>query len=44
MTSNPVVSPDYELLEKKITVLVAKDETSGAVLAYDFLVKRPGDE
>ena len=32
---------DYELFEKKITVLVAKDETSGAVLAYDSLVKGP---
>ena len=41
---HPLVSPDYELLEKKITVLVAKDETNGAVLAHDSLVKGPGDD
>ena len=30
---HPLVSLDYEMLEEKITVLVAKDEATGAVLA-----------
>ena len=30
---HPLISMDYELLEKRITVLVVKDERSGAVLA-----------
>ena len=38
------MSLDYELLEKKVIVLVAKDETSGAVLADDFVIKGPGDD
>ena len=41
---HPRISMDYELLEKKITVLVVKDETSGAVLAYDSLMKGAGDD
>ena len=40
----PMVSMDYELLEQKVTVLVAKDETSGATLAYDCEAKGPSDE
>ena len=40
----PLVSLDYESLEEKTTVLVAKDKTSGAGLAYDCLVKEPGDD
>ena len=39
---HPLISMDYELLEKKITVLVVKDERSGAVLAYDCLAKGAG--
>ena len=43
-TGRPLVSHYCELLEEKITVLVAKDETSGAVLAYDCLDEGPSDE
>ena len=32
---------DYELLEEKIIVLVAKDESTGATLAYECLAKDP---
>ena len=39
-----MVSMDYELLEQKVTVLVAKDETSGATLAHDCEAKGPSDE
>ena len=39
-----MVSMDYELLEQKVTVLVVKDETSGATLAYDCEAKGPSDE
>ena len=41
---HPLVPLDYEFLQEKITVLVAKDEKSGAVLAYDCLAKEPGDD
>ena len=40
----PMVSMDYELLEEKVTVLVAKDVSSGATLAYDCEAKGPSDE
>ena len=40
----PVISMDYELLEEKITLIVAKDEVSGSVLAYDCVCKGPTDE
>ena len=39
----PVVAIDYELLEEKITVLVARDLESGATLAYDCEAKGPSD-
>ena len=39
-----LVSLDYEMLEEKITVLVAKDEATGAVLAYDCYAKGPSDD
>ena len=39
-----LVSLDYEMLEEKITVLVAKDEVTGAVLAYDCFAKGPSDD
>ena len=39
-----MVSMDYELLEEKVTVLAAKDESSGATLAYDCEAKGPSDE
>ena len=35
---------DYELIEEKVTMLVAKDDTSGSVLAYDCVCKGPTDE
>ena len=38
-----MLSKDYEMLEEKSTALVAKDEISGATLAYDWDVKNPGD-
>jgi hypothetical protein len=34
-----MVSMDYELLEQNVTLLVVKDETSGATLAYDCEAK-----
>ena len=40
----PTISLDYELLEEKITLMVAKDEPSGSVLAYDCLCKGATDE
>ena len=40
----PLVSLDYEMLEEKITVLVAKDEANGAVLSYDCFAKGPSDD
>ena len=40
----PVISMDYDHLENKITVLVAKDEETGSLLAYDCTKKGPGDE
>ena len=43
-TGFPMISMDYELLEEKVTVLVAKDESSGATLAYDCESKGPSDE
>ena len=39
----PVVVIDYELLEGKITVLIARDLESGATLAYDCESKGPSD-
>jgi hypothetical protein len=39
---HPLVSLDYEMLEEKITVLVAKDEATGAVLAYEWAQRRLG--
>ena len=39
-----MISMDYELLEEKVTVLVAKDESSGATLAYECEAKGPGDD
>ena len=38
------MSLDYEMFEEKVTVLVAKDETTGAVLAYDCFAKGPSDD
>ena len=38
-----MVSMDYELMEEQLTVLVAKDECTGAILAYDCLAKGPSD-
>ena len=43
-TGLPMISMDYELLEEKVTVLVAKDESSGATLAYECETKGPGDD
>ena len=43
-TGLPMISMDYEFLEEKVTVLVAKDESSGATLAYDCETKGPGDD
>ena len=40
----PVISIDYELLEEKVTMLVAKDDQSGSVLCYDCVCKGPTDE
>ena len=39
-----MVSMDYELLEEKVTVLIAKDESSGATLAYDCEAKNPSED
>ena len=42
-TGLPTIAMDYEHIEDKITMLVAKDELSGAVLAYDCECKGPKD-
>ena len=42
-TGLPVVAMDYEMLEEKITTLVIKDESSGAVLCYECECKGPRD-
>ena len=39
----PVIQADYDLLEEHLTLLIAKDRQSGAVLAYDCEAKGPGD-
>ena len=39
----PVVSMDAELMEEQLIVLVAKDESTGAILAYDCEAKGPSD-
>ena len=39
-----MVSIDYELLEAKMAMLVAKDKSSSATLAYDCGGKGPSDE
>ena len=39
----PVIQADYDLLEEHLTLLIAKDRQSGAVLAYDCETKGPGD-
>ena len=39
-----MISLEYAVLEEKIIVLVAKDESTGATLAYDFLAKCPADD
>ena len=38
-TGLPVLSLDYEIIEEGITVLVIKDNESGAALAYDCAVR-----
>ncbi len=40
----PIISLDYELLEEKMTMLVAKDNATGCVLSYDCICKGPNDE
>ena len=42
-TGLPIVSLDYELLEGKVMVLIAKDRASGVVLAYTCTEKGPAD-
>lgn len=39
----PAVSMDYELMEEQLIVLVAKDENTGAILAYDCEAKGPSE-
>ena len=39
-----VIAMDYEILERDLTVLIAKDVSSGAVLAYDCERKGSGDQ
>ena len=43
-TGHPLISLDYEMLDEKIIVLVAKDETTGATLAYNCVAKGPADD
>ena len=42
-TGLPVVAMDYELMEENLIILIMKDESSGAKLAYDCTAKGPGD-
>ena len=38
-----MIQADFDLLEEHLTLLIAKDRQSGAVLAYDCEAKGPGD-
>ena len=43
-TGLQIVSLDYELLEGKVAVLIAKDRASGAFLALACTEKGPADQ
>ena len=43
-TGLPIVSLDYEFLEGKVTIFIAKDYASGAVVAYACVENGPADQ